>query len=283
MRFLQLVHALLVSCRVGSRLEDRSRRTRNLVEVLSTNNQGFWHVGGVRVWLLLITSGVLQGCPLSGSLFVLAIDPLLVVFKQHLEALGLAKVRACADDIGMAIRSLKTLAVIKHWFDRFENASGLVLIPPKCVIILLNVNAGETNVEAVKEWLGKTCGDWRDFKIPDKGKYLGIYPGPKAGSVQWNAAVSKFKDRSIEIGRLHLPQGLAIARFTSKAVSVLGYIGQFARPPNGFSRIELDAVTRALRVAGSSLGTDVAYSLEALRNLEDPKSLDPELFWHLRW
>ena len=133
---------------------------------------------------------------------------------RHLEAPGLGQVRACADDVGMALRSLRSLKTVRYWFDRFQKVSGLVLKPPKCVIVLLNVHAGPMNVDAVKSWLGENCGDWSTFKVGDKGKYLGVFPGPKAGSAQWDAAIKKFNVRSRDIGRLKMPQALAIARFT---------------------------------------------------------------------
>ena len=40
------------------------------------------------VWIFTIGCGVLQGCPFSGSLFVIAIDPLLHLFENIYTALG---------------------------------------------------------------------------------------------------------------------------------------------------------------------------------------------------
>ena len=56
-----------------------------------------------------IVSGVLQGCPLSGTLFVLVIDPLLWAFEKKLSS---TMIRTCADDIGMALRRLDELCLI---------------------------------------------------------------------------------------------------------------------------------------------------------------------------
>ena len=55
------------------------------------------------VFLYWIWSGVLQGCPLSGSLFVLAIDPFLDKFYKLVHSVGLGKLGACADDIGAVL------------------------------------------------------------------------------------------------------------------------------------------------------------------------------------
>ena len=45
-------------------------------------------------WLCEVISEVLQGCPLSGTLFVIAIDPLLYGFEKHLRTPGLGTIRA---------------------------------------------------------------------------------------------------------------------------------------------------------------------------------------------
>lgn len=55
---------------------------------------------GEMLWLSCVISGVLQGGPLSGSSFVIALDPLLYTFKHAIEDTSLGKVRACADDVG---------------------------------------------------------------------------------------------------------------------------------------------------------------------------------------
>ena len=79
------------------------------IKKLYSGNKAYCHAGGVLVFLFDILSGVLQGCPLSGTLFVLVIDPLLLAFKAKLSS---TIVRTCADDIGMALRRLDELLII---------------------------------------------------------------------------------------------------------------------------------------------------------------------------
>jgi hypothetical protein len=52
---------------------------------LYTDNKCYAVLGGVKRFLYNIFSGILQGCPASGSLSVLAIDPLFRMFKAKLE------------------------------------------------------------------------------------------------------------------------------------------------------------------------------------------------------
>ena len=79
-------------------------------------------------------SGILQGCPASGSLCVLAIDPFLRMLKKKLPD---ARTKAFADDLATMLKHLKQINVAEACFDRFKNITGLSLKPPKCKIVPL--------------------------------------------------------------------------------------------------------------------------------------------------
>jgi len=55
---------------------------RNFVKALYTDNKGFISVDGLILAFCVFGSGVLQGCPLSGSLFVICINPFLIMTKR---------------------------------------------------------------------------------------------------------------------------------------------------------------------------------------------------------
>ena len=96
--------------------------------------------------LFPVTCGVLQGCPLSGTLFLLAIDPLLAQFEWHILSPGLGAVYACADDVGAALRELKSLRILHRLFSRYRLVSGLTLKPSKCVGIMVSIECTVANV-----------------------------------------------------------------------------------------------------------------------------------------
>lgn len=112
----------------------------NFVRSLYFCNAAYASVSGGLQFLYWIFSGVLQGCPASAFLFDCALDPFLEAFgeifdkntgiPQHPARIGI--IRACADDIGMALLSFRALSYIKPVFDCAENLAGLALGQKMC-------------------------------------------------------------------------------------------------------------------------------------------------------
>ena len=216
------------------------------IKLLYEDNQAFMACGDQLLWLYLIVSGVLQGCPLSGSLFVVTIDPLLALFKKKLEDTGLGRVRTCADDIGIALRELRHLGVIFELFHWFRKVSGLALKPRKCNMILTVCECSVGTLRTIRRWLQLWFPAWAGFQICDTAKYLGLYLGPQASKHQWKLPLDKFTNKYREMGRSGLPLGLVGPHFSSQILPVLGYIGQLVPPPADFSYKELHAAHKIL-------------------------------------
>ena len=70
---------------------------------LYPNNRCFAVYGGVKHFLYEIRSGILQGCPASGSIFVLAIDPFLRMLRTELDS---SRTKAFADDLASLLTKL---------------------------------------------------------------------------------------------------------------------------------------------------------------------------------
>ena len=125
------------------------------IKALYKMNRAYMSSPNGIILMFVILFGVLQGCPLSGSLFVIAIDPLLHMFKTMLENSNLAWVRACADDIGISLSQLRHLSIVRLLLGDFTVVSGLNLKFIKCVVIRNALLASGGNGLVVKEWLRK--------------------------------------------------------------------------------------------------------------------------------
>jgi len=239
------------------------RGLQKAIKRMYADNEAYYECGGDIYWLFCVISGVLQGCPLSGSLFVICMDPLLHVFKLHIEDRGLGIVRACADDVGATLGALHFLPIFQNGFDKFKNISGLTLKPKKCILILTTIVASEANVEVVRKWIRANCPSWSNFQITNSGKYLGLHIGPLAGEIQWKAPLEKFRERTREVHKEAIPLAMAGSRLATSATSVLGYVAQLVSIPPLFKSLECWAAHKVLNMP-LSLNTDAIHDLHKL-------------------
>ena len=168
----------------------------NVIRSVYLDCRTFVYAAGGKSLLCTFLSGVLQGCPLSGSLFSIAIDPFLCFIDSALEGGRLGIVRACADDIGAAIKSSQVLKPSNHVFKLARLAAGLKVKTKKCVIVPVYTSCTLSTQSVWKDWLATHLPHWGDFSIRGSAKYLGIFIGPAAGSVQWCVQAQKWTDRS---------------------------------------------------------------------------------------
>ena len=126
-----------------------------------------------------VFSGVLQGCPASAFLFNNALDPFLTNFGNVLRAHKAGIVRACADDIGIAVRKLGHLGMIYPIYQACKELGGLALKPIKCVLMPLCDYTAEIQ-DKIKKWIAKHIPKWESFKVEPCAKLLGFCIGPAA-------------------------------------------------------------------------------------------------------
>jgi hypothetical protein len=189
-------------------------------------------IDGRKFFLYWIWSGVLQGCPLSGMLFAISLDPLLRKFLAEVETNGKAAVRACADDIGGALKSITTLKIMKGTLDMAERLTNLTLKPQKCVLVPLMQNISEELVALIKGWLVRELPDWKDFTVKGCSLYLGFHLGPAAGVVQYDRVVRKFMMRANKIADTHSSAAVSAHLYNTRVVPVVTYLTQLTMPPN---------------------------------------------------
>ena len=118
---------------------------------------------------IVTLSGIKQGCPMSGSIFALCIDPLIRCIQPFCPTVIM---RAFADDIGIAIASIfDSLAILCRIFRHFGPISGLFLKPPKRILIPHLASL----TPSFSAYLKDHVPEWATFKVRLCGRYLGFF------------------------------------------------------------------------------------------------------------
>jgi hypothetical protein len=149
--------------------------------------------GWAALWLY--SCGVLQGCPLSGFVFVVATDAMLRGMGSALLARGDSLLRAAADDLGAALQRMTDLMALRPIFKIMQLAAGLTLKAEKCILVPLDGPVTMHKQEVIRGWLRHHCPEWAAFKIVSHSRYLGIIMGPGAGERSWATPLIKYNDR----------------------------------------------------------------------------------------
>ena len=226
---------------------------------------GAYGVGeeGLR-FLFWILSGVIQGCPFSGMLFVFALGPFLHAIEVLLDSPGISTTRACADDIGAAISSLQHMRVFHSLFKVLRWASNLRLSPPKCVIVPVAVGFSQEVRDQIRDWLALHIPEWSGFEVCPSGKYLGFLLGPAVDLQSWNGPLSKWSYRVDLISRAGAAPSIGARLYNGRALPVLGYVAQLVPAPSGFLTMEMRAANKVWHTPGSTLSASLACSLGEL-------------------
>ena len=119
--------------------------------------RGFASVQGSKQFLFYLQSGVMQGCPLSGSVWALAMDPILrrLVEQSADPSLGdwRGEVGGCADDTGIAQPRLQDLVRVFPVFKDAEELAMLRLQTAKTVIVPLWAELTDSAVSRTRGFL----------------------------------------------------------------------------------------------------------------------------------
>ena len=125
---------------------------------------------------MIFSCGILQGCPLSGSLFAIALDPFLNALRKKFDdkapqgRSGIS--RACADDIVVAVPRFRGLITLELLFLVTGTFSGLVLQPKNTIFVPTSIPFSAGLVAGMKAWLELFVLAWADVRIDSCGKYL---------------------------------------------------------------------------------------------------------------
>lgn len=132
-------------------LRDWSRRVLGLqgspaaamhvIEATNTDMPLLLRLGGVHE-LGEGTSGIAQGCPLSGVLVVSAMGPIGRRIRSTLRAARAGMLRQCADDIALLLRSICYLRMLEPVFSDAGRFAGVHLKQEKCEVVMVGREHG---------------------------------------------------------------------------------------------------------------------------------------------
>ena len=192
-----------------------------------------------RAILYAVRSGILQGDPASGTLFVLAAHPFGQYLKRHLDGKKRGLSRWCADDLGSTVSTSRGLATLARVFRAAQTLAGLVIKPAKCFAIPLGDPRMPDMQLRAREALATPDPAWAAFPIVDCLEYLGVLMGPGVTlEMQWSAPLKKYVDRVGDIARSRADAHAAVLLYQERCIPVLAYKAQLVEHPLNLKRVE---------------------------------------------
>ena len=228
----------------------------NLIMSMCCLNLAHSAVGGALIPLFLILSGVLQGCPLSGFLFAVGVDPFLWWMYKVIELAGLGKIRVCADDIGIALKNISALLVLYPIFVAIERAAGPFLKPSKCVLEPVghestphvsntaSIQPSPGGLASRSSLLASTWVSGSVRRLPVSIRILDKYSCTTQLAADIGSAAS-----------------VSALRYNSCALPVLGYISHLLPLPLGFAKVERKMLYRVLHCPFNALALHPLFRL----------------------
>jgi hypothetical protein len=215
---------------------------------------------GAEVASLLIGSGIKQGCPLSGSMFALAIDPL-IRYLLHTSVMGSICITAFADDIAIVVANIFTmLPDILRCFRSWAAASALRLNSRKYVIIPLWVY----DAAMILRWIRYVAPDFASCRIAACAKYLGVLFGPGADTLQWKPIEHKVLSRAAEASFVGFGFIDRVIHFKMHGTSTVMFKAQFADLTPEMLTAYRKAEQRLVAAPWMALAPEILHALVAL-------------------
>lgn len=228
------------------------------VEGMYKNMSTTFEVDGVPVATMPICSGIRQGCPMSGSLFAIALDPLIrwSIANQFLSS---ARIFAYADDLAAVFRNVfMQIPVFMSALGRWAGVSGLALKPRKCVAIPL----WEGPHDAAQDLL--EAHGLPGIRVAKAARYLGVEVGPQASQTQWGGVAVRLLERARDILASGATLPTRVQLFNIHCGGLVRYRARFARPSAELHRAYRRAGQLITASPWQSLPADVLQGLDAL-------------------
>jgi hypothetical protein len=165
----------------------------NLCKALYHMVSAYTTVGNSVQFLFWIFSGALQGCSLSGMIYVSVFDVFVRAFAR-LDEKHASLTRVCADDVAVVLPTIELLPKFDRIFSFCAEFAGPAIKLSKCKVIPLSVPCVKCH-STVRHTLTELLPSWSCVDITGAAKYLGVYLGPESNEPQFRALIDKMNTR----------------------------------------------------------------------------------------
>ena len=228
--FPSLAHRFLFA--VLSKIMGDSPLVHILMELYRENVASVFLFGDI-VGSIAVRSGIRQGCPASGSIFVICFDLWLKYVdscSSSPSANTLARTLAFADDVAFILYNFwAVILVVYNAFMVLARATGLEAHPMKMILIPL---WPRPDLTMTRRRISAMIPAWANITVSLSGKYLGMVSGPLGHTLRWVKPVAKFHSRVGELQALGASWSFVSFLYSCVAASVLSYPMQFSLIPH---------------------------------------------------
>ncbi|CAK0909553.1 unnamed protein product [Prorocentrum cordatum] len=220
--------------------------------------------------------GIMQGCPLSGTVWCLGMG---APIRALIEALGGPPegcLTACADDLGMLIRNARVPPSMASSIGDIEFAFNLQLAIHKFALVPRWAEVTPSLISDTSEYLAVLAPRWSGSRIDSCAKYLGTRIGPGISEQGiWKEAAAKWWPRAAELSRAGMATSLAAIAYNVNVLPCLSYLAQFFFLVPEIWRVEFTLLHRLLLFPPSSMRKADILSMGAWCGSPAPVGLLP--------
>eukprot|EP00973_Karenia_brevis_P029731 4102780-Karenia_brevis.AAC.1 len=210
-----------------------------MISKLYNNARHFLRFAGCSKYAFTPLCGTKQGCPMSGTLFAIILDPIIAALQSVVGPRDI--LRGYADDLAAVLHNgLSTLRGIAKIYDIVLVISGLRLKVAKTILIPLR----DFSEFQIRARISEVLPAWTRVQIKRHGRYLGFFVGAVTDGASWESPTSKMVMRAQQIKMLHAGLNLTSLMYNSLAVTCTGFVAQLEIAPARTLAAESKALQR---------------------------------------
>ena len=231
-----------------------------VLRALYFNVTGIISFGSAAPISINMLSGIKQGCPASGSIFALIIDPVIRWLSYKISS-PINHLVAFADDVAIYMEDfLRHLPSLLNDLEQVQHATALYINKKKTVLIPLwapDLPQAQHDVAQVDDRAS-------DFEVCWCFKHLGVMVGPSGAACRWTSSLQKYLLRTALVRATRASFARSASLYRSMAFSTLQFLSSFDCPPRSAYVIEAQGISRALGAPMWSMPSDLLASMHEL-------------------